>query len=276
MRDYHSRYLGASPEGCRLTQLGQARVRNDAIVEGRADPPNGKGVTRAETVYQTIRRRIIELELMPGAVLTEGQLAAEFGVSKTPVREALGRLQSDGLVVLGRGSYSVSAVTFQDVHEFLALRALLEIEAVRLAAARAQQGLMPTSIATDLARLSRMTYEPTKHQDVIRFLGIDQDFHLLVGQASGNTRLAETLGNVLAQCQRVTQLGTAHSRGASSLQHDHAELVDAILAGRSEDAVRIANDAARNRERNISEAMLRHPSIQATKLHPDIGNGTGR
>jgi DNA-binding GntR family transcriptional regulator len=246
------------------------------MATARNELPELKGLTRAETVYQTTRRRIIELDLTPGTVLTEGQLATEYGVSKTPVREALGRLQSEGLVVLGRGSYSVSAVTFQDVHEYLALRALLEVEAVRLAAIRAQQGLMPRAVAEDLVQLSRITYEPSERQEVIRFLSIDNDFHVLVAQASGNTRLAETLGSVLAQCQRVTQLGTAHVRGASSLSHDHAELADAIVAGRPDDAVRIARDAARNRERNISEAMLRHPSIQAAKLLPDAGNGTGR
>lgn len=232
--------------------------------------------TRAESVYRAIRRRILELDLTPGTVLTESQLATEFGVSKTPVREALGRLQSDGLVELDRGSYSVTAVTFQDVHDYLALRALLEAEAVRLAAVRAQQGSLPRAVAEELIRLSRMTYEPTEHQEVIGFLDIDHEFHLTVARASGNTRLAETLATVLAQCQRVTQLGTAHSRGASSLKHDHAELADAIVAGRPGDALGIAQEAARNRERIISEAMLFHPSILGAKLNPGAGNGASR
>lgn len=237
---------------------------------------HGDEMTRAEVVYREIRERIAALELQPGVLLTETRLATELGVSKTPIREALRRLQAEKLVELNRGSYCVAPVTLQDVRDFLGLRALLEIEAVRLAACRAERGELLDDQVERLRALSTVTFEPSDHDDVKRFLSIDQEFHVAVGVASGNSRLADTLASVLLQYQRVSQLGTAHRLGAFFLSHDHVELVEAIVEGRVDDAVRLAQGAASHRERNINEGLLSHPSILAAKLFSNGGDGMGR
>jgi GntR family transcriptional regulator, rspAB operon transcriptional repressor len=65
------------------------------------------GVTRAEAIYQALRQRIVERRLAPGARLARGEIAAEFGTSRAPVAEAIGRLAADGLVEVSprSGSY---------------------------------------------------------------------------------------------------------------------------------------------------------------------------
>ena len=80
-------------------------------------------LTHTEQAYETIKRRIIQLELPPGSQFTEGQLAAIGGTSKTPVREALVRLQRDGLVdALPRSGYRVAPVTLKDTRDLCEFR----------------------------------------------------------------------------------------------------------------------------------------------------------
>lgn len=88
-----------------------------------------------ETAYRRLKRSIIELERRPGLHFTEQAVAGEFGLSKTPVREALARLHRDGLVTpLPRAGYVVSSVTLSDVADLCDMRSLLQSEAATLSA----------------------------------------------------------------------------------------------------------------------------------------------
>ncbi|MGI8791823.1 MAG: GntR family transcriptional regulator [Acidimicrobiales bacterium] len=87
------------------------------------DPPASAERVSNEALYRALRERIIHLELAPGARLTEQAIAAEFGVSRTPVRRVLDRLANDGLVTIRAGSgASVSSIDFQELREVWALR----------------------------------------------------------------------------------------------------------------------------------------------------------
>src|SRR3954463_15444131 len=106
-------------------------------------PENGLGT---EAVYQRVREAILEGEIPPGATMSQVALAEELGISRTPLREALRMLQSEGLVDAERNRrVRVAPVSPQDLEELCVMRVTLEAEAIRLA--------VPRMAAEDLGRL---------------------------------------------------------------------------------------------------------------------------
>jgi GntR family transcriptional regulator, rspAB operon transcriptional repressor len=110
--------------------------RTPALIEIRPAPPRQQALP--DQVYATLKHRLLTCELKPGHKLVEADLAAEPGLSRTPLREALNRLGHEGLVVLAafRG-YTVAPLTLRDFHELCEVRRLVEPEVAALAAQRA-------------------------------------------------------------------------------------------------------------------------------------------
>ena len=143
---------------------------------------DGAGSLR-DRAYETIRRRIIEVELPPGQRLIERDLAAELNVSRIPLREALRLLSAEGLVVIvpGRGTI-VSPFTPSDVSDLFDVRSSLEATAIKLATERADD--------TDLMRLHDiLTVARDCHDDPHRLTDLNVDFHSEIVRASGNKLL---------------------------------------------------------------------------------------
>ncbi|MDG4864320.1 GntR family transcriptional regulator, partial [Streptomyces sp. T-3] len=117
-------------------------------------PPGSQRGSLRDRAYETLRRRIIEAQLQPGQRLVERDLAAELEVSRIPLREALRRLEADGLVLLvpHRGAL-VAPFTPTDVRDLFDVRESLESLAARLAAERADaEGLERLRVRLDAAR----------------------------------------------------------------------------------------------------------------------------
>jgi DNA-binding GntR family transcriptional regulator len=94
------------------------------------------GMNKKARVYEDLKRQIINMELAPGEPINEAEIALRFGVSKTPLREALTQLESDGLVdnIPARGS-SVSHITAREVNDVLQIREIIEIGVAKRVAA---------------------------------------------------------------------------------------------------------------------------------------------
>jgi DNA-binding GntR family transcriptional regulator len=103
--------------------------------------PVERPVALGDQVYQTLRANVRNGKIRPGQALQEVQLAAQLGVSRTPVREALTRLASDGLVSADGRSFVVPSLTLEDVDDIYEVRGLIEPEAVRRVAARSADPL---------------------------------------------------------------------------------------------------------------------------------------
>src|SRR6202012_5611157 len=130
-----------------------------------------------EQVYDQLRQRIITGEYRSGAQLREGVLAGEFGISKTPVREALGRLVQEELVdVIARSGYVVRGMTLEEVEALFELRLLIEGAAARLAAER-----MTEPEIERLQLLMDVTFGP-REQSYDDFFAANRDFHLAIAQ----------------------------------------------------------------------------------------------
>jgi DNA-binding GntR family transcriptional regulator len=202
--------------------------------------------TMAEAVYQSLRRDVITLRHSPGAALTEQQLAARYGSSRVPVREACRRLQQEGLLTaVPYKGYFVNQISLRDINECFDLRLALEAHALGRAARRAT--------ADDLARLQRLAAtEYTFHdwESYADFLERNEDFHLQLAALSGNRRLVAVLGDLIETMQRFFLLGLDVGDFAAEMRGEHEELVALLTAGdarRAADCLRDQIQASRDR-----------------------------
>lgn len=155
--------------------------------------------TPADDVYLRLRRRLIEGQYPPGSRLVEERLAHDFGVSRTPIRQALARAAAEGLVQLfpNRGAVARS-FTPDDLLEIYELRAVLEGHAAARAATQISAAQLADLEATALALEQAHTQQFADRTDEVHFL-VEQNarFHDTIIASGGNQRLAAMLGNVV-------------------------------------------------------------------------------
>ena len=190
-----------------------------------------------DRAYDAIRDAILHLELEPGAPLVESQLAKALNASKTPVREALCRLEETGLVVSTpyRG-FVVSDLTLHDAWEILQVRAVLEGLAVREACAELTEADLEALVAL---LDEQQTYLDQGHLEVCAESGYA--FHRVLFEKAGNSRLSELIERLNDQFHRVRLL-SSHIPGRlpKSLVEHHGIL----------DALRDRNEALAERRMN--------------------------
>jgi len=202
-----------------------------------------------DLVYEKLRRAIIDQTFEAGEPLREAALTARFGVSKTPIREALVRLEQDGLVEIApyRGARA-KRYTRGDLHEIYEAREILEAECVRRAA---------TAPDPELVRRLRANVERTaaalaagRHDEAAD--GLDEFDAILFSQLR-NSLLDEIQQRLSAHLQRVNRVGRTEERSASSAEQ-HRLIAAAIADG---DAAR-ADTLLRDHLRSVLESQLVH------------------
>lgn len=158
---------------------------------------------KKDVLYQAIREAIISGEIKAGEILKEAELSKEYGVSKTPVREALVLLGHEGFVEsMPRTGYVVTTVTVQDVLETFHLRSILEAEAAGLAAGRITEEEIAALLKNnnEEVALSKRAYE---HGFYERAYELNMEFHQIIARASGNHRLAHLIKRLVEDMQRM-------------------------------------------------------------------------
>ena len=211
-----------------------------------------RGGSLARRAYDALKQDILTCELAPGAQIFEGELAARYGTSKTPVREALNLLGQEGLVqVLPRRGYLVAPVTLRDVQEVFQLRLLLESAAAELAAEhiteeglRQLKALVGGATPTATAPAMRASYAPIA-SSTSRW-----------PRASGNGRLAAFVAKLLEDMERILHLGLDLRDSADEMATEHQELVDALLKGDAELAGRVVTEQLQNSRKRVLEALV--------------------
>ena len=177
-----------------------------------------------EAVYDALTEMIITRELQPGVHLVESELAAQLGVSRQPVREALQRLQTEGWVDLrpALGAF-VHVPTDAEADQLLAVRTLLEAESARLAA----QSATPEQVE-QLWEVQRTGEKALVDDDQEGLVAANAALHAHVVVMSGNTVLADLIASVDRRV-RWYYLPIARARGKDAWD-EHAELIDAIAS----------------------------------------------
>lgn len=194
-----------------------------------------KKLSLTETAYLALRERVLSGTLRPGVEFSELELADQLSMSKTPVREALGRLVAEGLIeAFPRRGYRVTPVTVKDINDLFTIRAMTEGTAAAMAALNLT--------GPDLDRLEKLAhahYDPLQGESVQSFVKANRDFHLAIAEGANNPRLLAMVTAHLDECTRLFYLG-ARSRDVNpETSDDHSGIV-AILRRRDPDQARAA------------------------------------
>ncbi len=218
-------------------------------METKARRPVGrpKG-TAAQLIYDSVRNSILNLEMPPGSDLDENALVEKFGVSRTPVREALINLSNDGLVNLrsNRGA-RVSSLDMNEVPELLEGLELCMRVTTRWAAIRRRDN----EIETMRALAAEFAVAAEAH-DLTRMSSSNNDFHVAIAVASRNRYLVNMNRSLMPGCLRITHAvllaspleGETFEDHAARVNDEHTRMVDAIERRDSETGDQVASDHA--------------------------------
>ncbi|QYH37253.1 GntR family transcriptional regulator [Salinibacterium sp. M195] len=186
----------------------------------------------SERAYQALRDDIVEWRLAPGTILGEVEQAARLGVSRTPLREALSRLMTDGLVASqsGRGLV-VTGVSVDNIRELFDVRKALEVKAVRLATQH-----HTGSVFADLEREFETVPELLIRDDSDRsaYFDLVRRFDDAVDDAVENDYLVGALNSLRTHLVRVRRLAKDNPERLAAAAREHLLIVQAIVAGDAE------------------------------------------
>jgi len=199
-------------------------------------------------VFETIREAIISGDLKPGERLMEVQLAEELGVSRTPVREAIRKLELEGfLIMLPRKGAYVAEISLKDIIDVFEIRAALDSLAAGLAAER-----ITDEELEDLERSLLSVVESADQNDLDGIVDTDTSFHDIIYKASRNERLIQIINNLREQIQRFRTTSLAFPGRMQIAVDEHRKIVEAI----SERNVSLAQSLAQEHIESAENIML--------------------
>lgn len=201
----------------------------------------------AEQTFRRISAMILHRDLAPGAVIQESRLAEELEVSRTPLREALMRLEGRGLLERqGRRSMVVRRVTAAEYFQSMKVRELLEAEAISLAIPRIADGWLQ-NLADEVGRLSTADAQEKAHW------AADDQLHGGIADASGNGVLAAVIREVRVRTRLFEVMRPFHriTRDAE----EHREIIDAMAARDQRAARRAMLRHLRNLQKEVLEIL---------------------
>jgi DNA-binding GntR family transcriptional regulator len=207
----------------------------------------------AERAYRELRDRLIMLDIRPGEPINDGQLAAALGIGRTPVREALKRLEMDHLVVSypRRGTFAtiVDITALADVSE---LRRVLEPMAARKAALSANAAMRQelSTLAQDIKRLDEQGLG--KASDLMSY---DLSVHRSIYHAAGNPHLEETLIRLDNLATRIWCLVLDKLPSVTGHITEHVQLLEAIVDGDADKAADLALEHITSFEETIRQVL---------------------
>jgi DNA-binding GntR family transcriptional regulator len=199
--------------------------------------PAGLFVSKSDFAYAQIRERILSGEFEPGTVLHQATLAKTIGISTTPLREAMRRLMTEGLVELEtHRDARVSSLTAEEARDLLEIRLSLDPLAASLAAQRRTKDDIRTM------RETLKDVKPLPSNPSVFELTSHRSFHTAVYQASHNDLLISTLNSLWDKADRYRRLGLETVRSREEVDQkdrEHHDLVAAVISGDSEAAAAI-------------------------------------
>jgi GntR family transcriptional regulator, rspAB operon transcriptional repressor len=210
--------------------------------------PSGNQLLR-EFIHAQLRLDILSCTLLPGTELREGELAARFQVSKSPVRDALMRLEREGLIHLSpRQGYRVAPIALSDVRDMFHLREALERACLERIVAQATNEQLQ---ALDHFR----SFIAAEWEG--GFIAYNRAFHLALAETAGNARIYTLLGELIDQMERVVRVSVSNvKRGVpDGLVAEHCQIIDALQARQLKRAERLA---------------ARHIAAAAKRVHAGI------
>jgi DNA-binding GntR family transcriptional regulator len=204
-----------------------------------------------DIVFETLREAIIAGQLRPGERLMEVQIAEELGVSRTPVREAIRKLELEEFVVMvpRKGAY-VAGISIKDITDVFEIRRALEGLSAELAAER-----MTEEELDELESIMVSTAETTERLDVVSAVDMDTGFHQVLYEASRNEKLRGMLYHLREQIQRFRTQSLGRPGRLQRALVEHQGIVDALRSRDSELARQLAEQHIDNAESELLDVF---------------------
>ncbi|MET7603726.1 GntR family transcriptional regulator [Streptomyces avermitilis] len=201
-------------------------TRPDTVPDPAATPV----LSLREAVCAKLRAAVLDGEFGPRERLAEMRLAARFGVSRTPVREALARLLADGLIERGDGGFFVTIPNLIQLKDFYELRATLELRGIVRAVEDSSIRHNTTILTAELDRWYAMREQPPTPDP--RFVVQDERFHAELSRASGNPALTDALVVVSERIRRVRMHDFLTQERVETTIAEHIEIMELVRDGR--------------------------------------------
>lgn len=219
-----------------------------------------------DVVVESIRQAIISGQFPPGMRLMELQLAEEMGVSRTPVREAIRKMELEGLVVMipRRGAY-VADISIKDINEVYEVRTALDVLSAGLAAERIDK-----SEIQEMRELLAEEAALVEARDYPKIIDNDTAFHDVIYRASVNTRCMNIISNLREQITAIRGRSMPYPGRVEIMLKEHRAIFDAIAAGKVEKA----QEAVRTHMENAEQTLLK--VIKEQKLMPSENKKEGK
>lgn len=180
-----------------------------------------------DQAVKLIKNAILKGEIPPGEVISNEQLSAWLGISRTPIREALLELQKGGMVTIHRGKGTeIARLSRQDVIEIFEMREALEVKSCELAIVRMDQATLDA-----LESIVRMQARDAERGDELAFLKSDHEFHLLLARRSGNGRLYNAIEGLREQFMLISTYALSKENRMQEVLGEHRDIMRALRSG---------------------------------------------
>ena len=206
-----------------------------------------------DVVFNTLRKAILRGELKPGERLMEIQLANKLGVSRTPIREAIRKLELEGLVLMiPRKGAEVAQITEKNMQDVLEVRKALEELSVQLACER----ITPEQVE-EMKMAAEDFRKDLKSGDVTKIAEADVKFHDIIFAATNNQRLITLLNNLREQMYRFRVEYLKQKECYPQLLEEHDKLIALISGGEVEEACELMGCHIDNQASTVSDVIRR-------------------
>lgn len=222
----------------------------------------GKRQNLTERIYQALKTRIFDFQLLPGDRFSENEVADSMQASRTPVREALTRLQREGFVeVAFRSGWQVRPFDFEQYEQLYDLRIVLELAAVKR--------LCEMQPGPDLAQLQASWLVPDSEQldHGPTVCAMDERFHEQLVEATGNREMARIHHDVTERLRIVRRIDFTKRPRIEATYREHAEILRNIMQQRTDAAQQLLKTHIEDSKAEVRKITLH--MIHQARLNPD-------
>ncbi|MFO1313277.1 MAG: GntR family transcriptional regulator [Burkholderiales bacterium] len=205
----------------------------------------------AETAYDKVKAEIFDFTLLPGDRFTETEIAQRLAMSRTPVREALYRLEREGyLTVHLRVGWSVRPFDFRQFEDFYDLRLILELASIaRLCDMQEREGL---------EELKSLWLVPASERiaDAMKVAALDEAFHATLVAAAGNPEVARCHREVTERIRIIRRLDFTQAHRIDKTYEEHGQILRAVIRRRGEEAARLLRSHVESSKAEVRKITL--------------------
>jgi DNA-binding GntR family transcriptional regulator len=211
---------------------------------------DGERTSQTTQLYERLRASIVALELLPGQSLAERGLEARFAASRTPVRAALVRLESEGLVRRDGRSYTVAPIDLDEISQLAEYREAIETAAARLAVERASDAQL--GALADELEAARPSAGVGAAEESVQAGG---DFHTRLSELAGNTFVSTAVASSMRRLERTRWLEARTPEARDLAGDEHRRILAAVRARDAELAASLIAEHIRGTHTRLRDAL---------------------